>query len=328
MKNFTNLLILLFMPFLSRAQRPERDISADFKFNLQSVSVDGIELKYYEEGSGDPILFLHGIPSSSYLWRNVVPIVSSTGRAIALDLAGYGQSDLPLNRDYSFASQYAYLEKFISKMNLKNVTLVVNDLGSALGIKYAIENEHNVKALVTIEGAFMPARDWHHQLTTMQKIMFSMFRRHPALAERMIVKGNRLPKMVMKMGTSRTLSPGELAFYSKPYKENEQRRKVYLHGPGPASFQKKGITKQPGDFSDILDKNAAGLLTFSKPMLLLYATPGLITRKPALEYARQKFKRCTAVHIGKGKHFLPEDHPRRIGNEINKFLNQLTTIKL
>lgn len=310
---------LAIIPMFTQAQKPEKNVASEFPFEMRSISVNGVQLKYYEQGAGDPVLFLHGIPTSSYLWRNVVPITASNNRAIALDLAGYGQSDLPANKDYSFQSQYIYLEKFIEKMELRNVTLVVNDLGSALGIKYAVDHENNVKALVLVESVFMPAYDWHKQLTTMQKMMFSMLRKHPGMAEKMIVTKNHMPDMVLKMGTSRKLSTNEKDYYLKPYKDNVERRRVYLSGPGPATFQKKGVSQKAGDFSDVLNLNAKGLLNFSKPILLLYATPGFIVQKEAIEYAKKNFQKCTIINLGTGKHFLPEDHPTSIGNEINKF---------
>lgn len=315
-------LLTLFTAMHSKAQKPERNISDRFPYEMKAIEVNGIHLKYYEQGSGEPVLFLHGIPSNSYLWRNVVPAVSADSRAIALDLAGYGESSLPPDGDYSFQSQYTYLKGFIDALNLTNVTLVVNDLGSALGIRYAIKNESNVKALVLVEAAFMPAKEWHGQLTTMQKTMFSVFRKNPNIAELMIVKKNNLPRMVMRTGIYRKLSAEEMKFYTKPYETSEERRRVYLTGPGPATFQRKGISQKAGDFADVLDQNAKGLLSFRKPILLLFASPGLITRKEAILYARENFKTCYLVHVGKGKHFLPEDHPARIGNEISQFLKQ------
>jgi haloalkane dehalogenase len=317
----TILMRTLFMHQVN-AQKPEINISASFPFEMKTIEIKGIKLKYYEQGQGVPVLFLHGIPSSSYLWRNVVPVVAKNSRAIALDLAGYGQSDLPRDSDYSFQSQFEYLKGFIDNMNLTNVVLIVNDLGSALGIKYAVENEKNVKALVMIESAFMPAKQWHSQLTLMQKMMFSMFGKYQGMAEKMIVTKNKMPGMVMKMGTVRKLSVQEKSFYLNPYQENIERRKVYFKGPGPATFPKKGISKKSGDFADVLDQNARGLLKFTKPILLLYATPGLITTKTAIEYAKNNFKTCILINIGKGKHFLSEDHPVRIGNEINTFVKQ------
>lgn len=315
-----------FMLFLSslfaKSQPLKKEISEDFPFDIKHITVDGIELAYYEQGAGDVVLFLHGIPTSSYLWRNVVPLVSTTSRAIALDLAGFGQSDLP-NNGYSFQSQYEYLKRFINQLALKNIVLVVNDLGSALGIRYAIENETNVKALVLIEAAFMPAPLWYKQLTTMQKMTFTMFGNHPKLAEKMIVTKNKMPSMALKMGTHRKLSEKEMEFYLKPYHNNPERRRVYLSGPGPATFPKKGITQQSGDFADVLNQNAKGLLTFSKPMLLLHARPGFIVQKEAIEYAKENFQRCLLVDIGKGKHFLPEENPIKIGLEINSFIRQL-----
>jgi haloalkane dehalogenase len=292
----------------------------DFDFEMKTAKINGINLKYYEQGTGSVILYLHGIPSSSYLWRNVVAETSKNTRSIALDLAGYGQSDLPQHHDYSFNNQYRYLKGFIDSLQLHNITLVVNDLGSALGIKYAVENQENIAGLVMIESAFMPAQAWHNQLGLMQRMMFSMFRKFPLMARMMIVRKNKIPEMMLKMGIERQLSTTEKEHYLAPYKTDIERRKVYLTGPGPATFPKKGISAMSGDFADVLDQNAKGLLSFAKPMLLLYATPGMITSKVALEYAQQNFKNCKQVNIGKGKHFLPEDHPTTIANEINQFI--------
>ena len=138
----------------------------------------------------------------------------------------------------------------------------------------------------------------------------------------MIVTKNKIPGMMLKMGAVRKLSAKEKEFYLAPYKDNIERRKVYFKGPGPATFPRKGISKTTGDFADVLDQNAKGLLSFSKPILLLTASPGMITRKKSIQYAQKNFKNCRVVNIGKGKHFLPEDHPTAIAHEINKFNNE------
>lgn len=304
------------------AQKPEKNISAEFNLKPKTQLINQVPLTYYEEGKGDPILFLHGIPTHSYIWRNIIPYVSPNGRAIALDLAGYGASGLPANQDYGIASQYQYVKGFIDNLQLKNITLVVNDLGSLLGLKYAVENPENIKRIVFIESAFMPTELWYKQLTLMQKIMFKMME-NPKRAEKIIVTQNKIPLMMMKMAVVRKLSPTEMNVYLTPFENNKERRKILLKGPGPATFPPKGISKQEGDFADEINKIAIGLkkINETKPFLLFYASPGMISRKPAIKYAKENFKNLTLIHVGKGKHFLQEDHPHKIGSELLKWMN-------
>jgi haloalkane dehalogenase len=309
--------VLIFNSISLLAQQPETNVSADFPFTEKIQFVNKVPISYYEQGQGDPILFLHGIPTSSYLWRNIVPQVSSQGRAIAFDLAGYGKSGLPAGRDYSIQSQYSYVKGFIDSLGLKNITLVVNDLGSLLGLKYAVENPENIKKIVFIEAAFMPTQQWYKQLTILQKIMFKMMR-NPKRAENMIVTKNKIPAMMMKAAVVRKLKDAEVNWYLAPFENDIERRKVMLYGPGPATFPKKGVSRKQGDFADEINKIAAGLkvMNETKPFLLLYASPGMITRKPAVEYAKQNFKNLALYNVGKGKHFLQEDHPNAIASEI------------
>ena len=121
-------------------------ISADFPYAPHYVDVHGSRIHYIEEGTGDPVLFLHGNPTSSYLWRNIIPHVQSHARCIAMDLIGMGKSDKPAI-DYSFFDHAKYVEGFIETLGLQNLTLVIHDWGSALGFHYAMRNEANIKAL-------------------------------------------------------------------------------------------------------------------------------------------------------------------------------------
>jgi len=125
-------------------------ISSEFPFKSNYIEVNGSKIHYIEEGEGDPILFLHGNPTSSYIWRNIIPYLKDKGRCIAPDLIGMGKSDKP-DIDYSFFDHVKYIEGFIEKMNLQNITLVVHDWGSALGFHYAMRNEANVKGIAFME---------------------------------------------------------------------------------------------------------------------------------------------------------------------------------
>jgi alpha/beta hydrolase fold len=133
----------------------EQNISAEFPFESNYVEVLGSQMHYIDKGEGDPILFIHGNPTSSYLWRNIIPYVEPYGRAIAVDLIGMGKSDKP-DIGYRFVDHAKYLEAFIEKLDLNNITLVIHDWGSALGFNYAMQNEDNVKSIAFMEAFLMP----------------------------------------------------------------------------------------------------------------------------------------------------------------------------
>lgn len=305
------------------AQQPEQNVSAKFKHTYQFQQVNDLQLAYYEKGKGDPVLFLHGIPDNSYLWRNVVPLVTKNHRAIALDLVGYGKSDIPKQEDYSIEHHYQYIKGFIEKLNLQNVTLVVTDIGSLYGLKYAIENDSNIKGIVFIEGMYMPSKEWFKSLKMMQKMMFGMMKKEKR-AYKMIVEKNKMPRMMLKMSVARKYSDQLLAAYNEPYQDDMERRKIMMYGAGPYTVPKKGISKEKGDFADEMNKIATGLKRINStiPFLIIHAKPGMIVRKKNIKYAQQHFKKVDFFNVGKGKHYLSEDHPTAIGNKISNWLSR------
>ena len=134
---------------------PPLEVSLDTKYNYQHVTILGSRVAFVEAGKGDSILFLHGQPTSSYLWRNIMPHLEGQGRVIAPDNIGFGKSDQP-ELAYTFGDHYRYLDAFVKKLNLKNIKLVVHDWGSGLGLHYARLNPDNVKAIVTMESIIAP----------------------------------------------------------------------------------------------------------------------------------------------------------------------------
>ncbi len=133
----------------------QQEISAAFSFQSKFAEVHGSKMHYVEEGAGDTVLFLHGNPTSSYLWRNVIPHVSPLTRCIALDLIGMGKSDKP-DIEYRFFDHSKYVEGFIEALGLRNITFVIHDWGSALGFHYASRHEENVKGLAFMEAIVRP----------------------------------------------------------------------------------------------------------------------------------------------------------------------------
>ncbi len=318
------LLIVLTLTSDLIAQKPEQNISSEFNHRYQYQEVEDIQLAYYEQGTGDPVLFFHGIPDNSYLWRNVVPLVAKNHRAIAVDLAGYGKSEVPKQEDYSIERHYQYIKGFIEKLNLQNVTLVVTDIGSLYGLKYAIEQDSNIKGIVFIEGMYMPSKEWYKSLKLMQKMMFRMMKKEKR-AYKMIVEKNKMPKMMLKMSVARKYSDELVAKYNEPYKDNLERRKIMMYGAGPYTVPPKGISKVKGDFADEMNKIAAGLkkINSTVPFLFIHANPGMIVRKKNIKYAEQHFKNADFFNVGKGKHYLSEDHPNAIGEKISNWTLKL-----
>ncbi len=151
-----------------------RSISADFPYTLHYIEVHGSKLHYVDEGSGDPILFLHGNPTSSYLWRNIFPYVTPLARGIAHDLIGMGKSEKP-DIEYRFFDHVTYVEGFIELMGLKNITLVIHDWGSALDFHYAMRHENNMKGLAFMEAIMAPAPSWE-VFPAESKALFKAFR--------------------------------------------------------------------------------------------------------------------------------------------------------
>ena len=130
-------------------------ISSEYPFESKYIEVKGSKMHYIEEGEGEPILFLHGQPTSSYLWRNVIPHLSSQGRCIAVDHIGMGKSDQP-DINYGFTDAYEYLKEFIDKLGLKNFTLVIHDWGAIIGFHYANMHRDRIKGIAFMEAAIQP----------------------------------------------------------------------------------------------------------------------------------------------------------------------------
>ena len=191
-----------------------KNISAEFPFKSNYVEVYGSKVHYVEEGSGDPILFLHGNPTSCYLWRNIIPYLTAHGRCIAPDLIGMGKSDKP-QLAYRFSDHYKYVKGFIEKLELEKITLVLHDWGSGLGFNYAMENESNVRGLAFMEAILKPMRwsDFPKDFKLGFKLM-----RTPIIGWFMISVMNVFVKQILPDATVRELAPEEKSIYLEPFK--------------------------------------------------------------------------------------------------------------
>ncbi|MFB3127178.1 MAG: haloalkane dehalogenase [Candidatus Acidiferrales bacterium] len=284
-----------------------QSISADFPFKSNYVEVHGSKMHYVEEGEGDPILFLHGNPTSSYLWRNIIPYVSSKGRAIALDLIGMGRSDKP-DLDYRFFDHVKYVEGFIEKLGLENITFVIHDWGSALGFHYARRHEGNVKALAFMEAILRPVPNREALPKAFQELL-KVFRA-PEVGWDAIVNKNMFVEQVLPGAIVRPLTEEEMNHYRAPFLDPPSRKPLWRW---PNEIP---IAGEPADVAEAAGAYNAWLQQTELPKLLFYASPGAIILPPVVEWCKQNLKNLKTVDLGHGIHFLQEDHPHRIGAEL------------
>ena len=290
------------------------NISADFPFESKFLEVKGSKMHYIDIGQGDPILFLHGQPTSSYLWRNIIPHLQSSGRCIAPDLIGMGKSDKP-DISYIFENHYDYLEAFIEKLNLKNITLVIHDWGSGLGFHYATKNPDNIKGIAFME-ALIKTMTWD-DFPPGYKMVFKLIRT-PFVGWLMLSVGNMFLNKVVPDSIVRKLSKEEFDYYKKPYPTVSSRKPVRTW---PTQIP---INGKPKGVHDIIASYNKWLTETNIPKLCLYAHPGAIIKKKEVAYIESHFPNTKMVDIGKGLHYLQEDHPHVIGQEVAKWLDEIT----
>lgn len=282
-------------------------ISADFPFASNFVDVHGSRIHYIEEGAGDPILFLHGNPTSSYLWRNIIPHVQGQGRCIAMDLIGMGKSDKP-DLDYSFFDHSKYVEGFIEALGLKNITLVIHDWGSALGFHYAMRNEQNVKGLAFMEAIIMPIPSWDAFPPDMKET-FQAFRTKDVGWD-MIVNNHVFVEGVLPGAVVRDLTAAEMDHYRAPYIDPPTRKPLWRW---PNEIP---IAGEPADVVAAVAAYNAKLQQSDLPKLLLSCTPGALITVDVVTWCEQNLKNLKVIDVGPGIHFVQEDNPHLIGREI------------
>jgi len=288
-------------------------ISPKFPFKSKFVEIKDSKMHYIDVGKGDPILFIHGNPTSSYLWRNIIPHLQKNARCIAVDLIGMGKSGKP-NIDYTFHDHYEYLEKFIEKLKLKNITLVIHDWGSGLGFHYANLHRKNIKGIAFMDALVKPMRweDMPPNMVTPFKLL-----RTPFIGWFMISVGNMFLKKMLPEMIVRKLSKEEFAAYKKPFPTIASRKPVRVW---PLEIP---INGKPERMHKLMSSYATWLTETKIPKLCLYSHPGAIIREKGVEYIKKNFKNTKMVDIGKGLHFVQEDHPHLIGKEIAKWYKKL-----
>ena len=276
------------------------------------VTVLDTEMSFVDVGQGEPIVFLHGNPTSSYLWRNIIPYVSEYGRCLAPDLVGMGQSGKSPESSYRFVDHARYLDAWFDALNLtSNVTLVIHDWGSALGFNRAARYPEQIKAIAYMEAIVMPLR-WE-DFSLVGGGIFQALRSEKG--ERMVLDENFFVETILPRSIIRKLSVQEMSAYRAPFLVRETRLPTLTW---PRQIPIEG---EPADVTAIVESYGKAMSQSALPKLLIVAEPGVLIKGRVLEFCRT-WPNQTEVSV-KGQHFLQEDSPDEIGRALQEFVKSV-----
>ncbi|MEM6792761.1 MAG: haloalkane dehalogenase [Acidobacteriota bacterium] len=289
-------------------------LSETLPYDKKFKTVLGKKMAYVEEGTGDPIVFLHGNPTSIYLWRNVMPHLEGHGRLIAIDTIGMGDSeklDDTGEGSYSLAENCRYTFALLEELGVtENVTLVLHDWGSGIGFHWAEQHRGAVKALVFMEAIVTTFPTWDDFPKDLHGPIGTL--RSPA-GDAMALEDNFFIETLLPSAILRDLSEAEHAEYRRPFAEPGEARRPTIAGP-----RQLPIEGQPADPVAILESDAKYLSTSEIPKLFINADPGAFLVGHARDFART-WPNLTEVTVP-GAHFIQEDSPHEIGEAISGWL--------
>jgi haloalkane dehalogenase len=288
------------------------EISAADPYVRKRVAVLDSEMAYVETGSGDPIVFLHGNPTSSYLWRNVIPHCEGLGRCLAPDLIGMGESGKNPAGSYRFADHARYLDAWFEAVGVENAVLVVHDWGGPLGFHWAARNPSKVRGIVYMETIVTPATwdDWPENAKNIFQAMRS------EAGEDLVLEKNIFVERILPGAVLRGLTEEEHNHYRAPFAEPGESRRPTLTWP-----RQIPIDGEPGDVKAIVETSEKWLAGSDVPKLFINAEPGSILTGRVREVCRA-WPNQSEVTV-KGAHFIQEDSPHEIGEAVAGFVKGL-----
>jgi haloalkane dehalogenase len=288
-------------------------VTSDVKLPQRAVLNSTMAYRESENPGAPKVLFLHGNPTSSYIWRNVIPLVAPVGHCIAPDLIGFGQSGKP-DIAYRFADHVRYLDAFLAESGISSAYVVAQDWGTALAFHLAARRPEFVKGLAFME-FIRPLPTWDDFPADGREI-FQTFRT-PGIGEKMIQEENVFVEQILPGGMKRKLTDQEMDVYRAPFPTQESRRPTWRF---PNELP---IAGQPADVYSLMLEAHAALSNSSYPKLLFVGNPGALVSPAFAEEFAKRLTNCSVVQLGPGFHFLQEDHAQAIGAGITQWLTEL-----
>jgi haloalkane dehalogenase len=285
----------------------DTSISAADPHPRKKLDAAGVEMAYVDTGKGDPIVFLHGNPTSSYLWRNIIPHLAPHARCLAPDLAGMGDSGKAPDGAYRLADHVRYLDAWFSALDLahQKVTLVVHDWGSSLGFHWARRNPAAIKGIAYMEAIVRPL-SWS-EFSDQARPLFQALR-SPA-GDDLVLQRNIFVERILPGSVMRKLTGAEMDAYRRPFLTPGESRRPTLTWP-----RQIPLDGEPADVVAIVDDYAAWLSHSEVPKLFINAEPGAILIGAQREFCR-RWPNQREVTV-KGSHFIQEDSPHEIGEAL------------
>jgi haloalkane dehalogenase len=279
---------------------------------LPQLKVMGSTMAYREAGNrGAPVaLFLHGNPTSSYIWRNIIPLVAPVAHCMAPDLIGFGQSGKP-DIEYRFADHVRYLDAFLEEAGVGSAYVVAQDWGTALAFHLGARRPDFFRGLAFMEFTW-PMPSWE-DFDPAAREDFQKFRT-PGVGEKMILEGNAFVEGVLPRATVRKLTDEEMFVYRAPFPTPESRRPTWRF---PNELP---IAGKPADVYSTLEQAHRALSQSLYPKLLFVGNPGSLVTPTFAEKFVKALKNCKLVQLGSGIHYLQEDHAEAIGATIKEWL--------
>jgi len=286
------------------------------KYTKKYAEINNKKMAYIDEGNGDTFLFLHGNPTSSYLWRNIAPHVEDIGRVVIPDLIGMGDSeklDGIDNEGYKYHGQYGYLTGLLENLDLGNdIHLIIHDWGSAMGFQFARENPDRVKSITYMEAIVMPLT-WEQWPDAATKI-FQLFRSDAG--EELVLEKNFFVERILLADSATGYTDEEKAEYIRPFLEEGEDRRPTLTWP-----RQIPLDGEPNAVVEEVRKNAEFHKDSEIPKLFINANPGSILVGEQREFART-WKNQTEITVS-GNHFIQEDSSEEIGTALRDFVKAL-----
>ena len=289
-------------------------IATDYPFKSRFKEVNGAKIHYIEEGEGDPILFLHGVPTSSYLWRNIIPKLGEHGRCIAPDLMGMGKSDKP-DIAYRVFDQIQYIEGFITAQKLDNITLVMHGWGSVIGFNYAVKHPDNIKGIAFYESYIGPIAEWNQLALPVQHFIADLLNSNKGI-EQSVKEDGFIEKMLCS-ASLRKLNPVELENYSRPFRNPEHRKPILQY------LKDCTVVYWQPDVTTLIHKYSQQLEKLAFPKLMLFTIPGFITPVSIIEWCRDHLPKLTLNDLGEAMHLMQEYNPDHFSKQLAEWYEKI-----
>jgi haloalkane dehalogenase len=280
-------------------------------FSRRDVPVSGSSMHIVEAGTGRPVVFLHGNPTSSHLWRHVLPPLSQTGRRlIAVDLIGMGRSGKPAI-EYTLRDHVDFLTALLDTLGLTDIVFVAHDWGTAICLEYLRRRPDRVRAVAFMEGHVRPLDGWADIDPVFQRL------RTAGEGERLALEENFLIETLLPAGVRGALAPGDLEVYRRPYPDPASRRPLLQW------TRQIPVAGQPADAARILEQAWTHFAALPRPKLLVRGRPGAVIGTEAVAWCRRTAPDLRVADIGAAGHFLPEDQPVRLAQALTAWLDVL-----